>query len=80
VEVGQWVQPPSINTRVRVIQANTPSYRFYVPPYVSSNVVDSDCVVSASVGATVASFTVVDHAIVDCHREKKMRALGALRA
>jgi hypothetical protein len=65
VEVGQWVQPPSINTRIRVIQANTPSYRFYVPPYVSSNVVDSDCVVSASVGATVASSPVVDSAIVD---------------
>jgi hypothetical protein len=66
VEVGQWVQPPSINTRIRVIQANTRSHRFYVPPYVSSNGVDSDCVVSASVGATVACSTVVDHAIVDC--------------
>jgi hypothetical protein len=56
VEVGQWVQPPSINTRIRVIQANTPSYRFYVPPYVSSNVVDSDCVVSASVDACLSDF------------------------
>jgi hypothetical protein len=36
VEVGQWVQPPSTNTRIRVIQANAPSFRFYVPPYVDS--------------------------------------------
>jgi hypothetical protein len=61
VEVGRWVQPPSINTRIRIIQANTPSFRFYVPPYVDSIVdsalVDRDVVDSASDGTTNACFS-----------------------
>jgi hypothetical protein len=45
VEVDRWVQPPSTNTRIRIVQVNTPSFRFYVPPYV----VDSASVNSAFV-------------------------------
>jgi hypothetical protein len=50
VEVDRWVQPPSTNTRIRIVQVNTPSFRFYVPPYVvDSTYVDSACVDSAYV-------------------------------
>jgi hypothetical protein len=59
VEVGRWVQPPSINTGFRIIQANTPSFRFYVPPYVDSTVD------SAVVGSTVVDSAIVDRVPVD---------------
>jgi hypothetical protein len=58
VEVGQWVQPPSINTRIRVIQVNTPSYRFYVPPFVDSTV-------ASAVVARVPFDSIVDSELVD---------------
>jgi hypothetical protein len=63
VEVGQWVQPPSINTRIRVIQANTPSYRFYVPPFVDS-VVDS-AIVDRVPCASIVDSELVIRTVVD---------------
>jgi hypothetical protein len=66
VEVGRWLQPPSANTRIRVIQANTPSFHFYVPPYlVDSAVVDRVPVVSTVVGSDVVDRVLVDSTVVD---------------
>jgi hypothetical protein len=81
VEVGRWVQPPSTNTRIRIIKANAPSFRFYVPPYVvgsaivgsavvdpslvDSDVVDRALADSAFVDSAVVSSGVVDSAVVD---------------
>jgi hypothetical protein len=71
VEMGRWLQPPSTNTRIRVIQANTPSFQFYVPPYVVDSavvdrvLVDSTVIDSAVIDRVSVDSTVVDSALVD---------------
>jgi hypothetical protein len=66
VEVGRWLQPPSTSTRIRVIQANTPSFQFYVLPYVvDSAVVDRVPVVSTVVGSDLVDRVLVDSTVID---------------